>query len=63
MSVRAPYPAHLINFIKGLKELVENGRITAAQAQPMLDGAEAVLEQIEGNNPNRTHTDDSDREI
>ena len=55
--------AHLINFIKGLEGLVENGRITAAQAQPMLDGAKAILEQIEGNNPNRTHTDDSDREI
>ena len=53
--------AHLINFVRGVRGLVDNGNLTALQAQPLLDGADAILEQIEGNHPNRTHNDGSDQ--
>jgi ELWxxDGT repeat protein len=52
--------AHLTNFIKEVQGLVDHGRITAAQAQPLLDGADAILEQIEGNHPKTARTDQSD---
>jgi hypothetical protein len=52
--------AHLRNFIEGLQRLVDRGSITAGDAQALLDGADAILEQIEGNRPKQTHADDSD---
>lgn len=51
---------HLINFIKAVQGLVARGSLTASQAQPLLDGATAILEQIEGNHPKRTHADEGD---
>jgi hypothetical protein len=41
--------SHLRNFIAALQHLVDHGNIAALQAQPLLDGAGAILEQIEGN--------------
>jgi len=52
--------AHLTNFVKDLEELIARGSISAAQAQSMLDGALAILEQIEGNHPGKMHMDNGD---
>jgi hypothetical protein len=51
---------HLINFIKAVRGLVARGSLTTSQAQPLLDGAAAILEQIEGNHPKKTLADESD---
>jgi hypothetical protein len=48
---------HLINFIKAVHGLVARGSVAASQAQPLLDGAAAILEQIEGNHPKAVHAD------
>jgi len=53
--------SHLDNFIKDLQNLVDRGNITASQAQPLLDGAKLVLEQIEGNHPPKHSSDDNDK--
>ena len=49
---------HLINFVKAVQGLVARGSLSAAQAQSLLDGATAILEQIEGNHPKRALADD-----
>ena len=50
-------PAH---FIKAVQGLVARGSLTTSQAQPLLDGAAAILEQIEGNDPKKTLADEGD---
>ena len=52
---------HLINFIKAVQGLVARESLTASQAQPLLDGAAAILEQIEGNHPKRTEANEGDQ--
>ena len=52
--------SHLGNFIKDLQNLLEKGIITASQAQPLLDGAKAILEQIEGNHPPKHGSDENE---
>jgi hypothetical protein len=42
---------HLMNFIRDLQRLVDQQKVSAAAAQPLLDGAAAILEQIEGSHP------------
>jgi ELWxxDGT repeat protein len=54
---------HLINFIRAVQALVARGTLTASQAQPLIDGATAILEQIEGNHPGKAHGDEGDRVI
>ena len=51
---------HLTNFIRAVQGLVARGSLTASQAQPVLDGATAILEQIEGNHPKRAQADEGD---
>jgi ELWxxDGT repeat protein len=51
---------HLVNFIKAVQGLVARGSLTASQAQPLLDGATVILEQIEGNHPKRTDSNEGD---
>ena len=51
---------HLINFIKAVQGLVARGSLSASQAQPLLDGAAAILEQIEGNHPKKAQADEGD---
>ena len=51
---------HLSNFIKAVQGLVARGSLTTSQAQPLLDGATAILEQIEGNHPKKTLADQGD---
>jgi hypothetical protein len=46
--------------VKDVNALVARGSITETQAQPMLDGAAAILEQIEGNWPNKADANESD---
>jgi ELWxxDGT repeat protein len=49
---------HLFNFIRAVQALVARGTLTASQAQPLIDGATAILEQIEGNHPVKAHADE-----
>ena len=37
--------------MRDLQKQVDQGKVSAAVAQPMLDGAAAILEQIEGSHP------------
>jgi len=52
--------AHLGNFARDVARLVEQGGIPADAGQQLGDGAAAILEQIEGNHPQRALTVDSD---
>jgi hypothetical protein len=43
----------LKNFIRDVERLIEKGDITPDKGKPLLDGAAAILEHIEGNQPPR----------
>jgi hypothetical protein len=55
--------AHLTNFVNHLDALMAHGAITAAQGQPLLDGARSILEQIEGSQPGKAHAELNDLEM
>ena len=49
----AAFGPHLANFYSQLQQMVDQGKVSAAQAAPLLEGAADILEQIQGNNPKR----------
>jgi hypothetical protein len=53
--------AHLTSFIVAVQRLLDRGSLTGSQAQALLDGATAILEQIEGNHPEKTLPDQGDQ--
>lgn len=50
--------SHLRNFINDVQHLIEKGDIAPDKGKPLLDGAAAILEQIEGNHPPKHSVDD-----
>ncbi|HET9219488.1 MAG TPA: hypothetical protein VFR18_21055 [Terriglobia bacterium] len=55
--------AHLMNFSKSVQRLIERGETPEDKGALLLDGGEAILEQIEGNHPVRqSHTESENSE-
>jgi len=45
--------AHLMNVIKDLRRLIDKGDIASDKGIPLVEGAQAILEQIQGDRPVR----------